>query len=306
MSISRRAFSKATIGAGALLAVGDSQALAGSNSLISKSIPSSGEQIPVIGIGTNHFGVGNDVELRTPLRAALSKFHELGGTVIDTAPVYRTSEMVLGELIDELGINNDFFMATKVDVEGRDECVQRMHGSFKRLNKASMDLMQVHNFKGWEDSIPLMLEWKAEGHIRYVGITTSRESQYALMEDVMKQFDLDFIQVNLTLASQRKSADRILPLASDRGMAVLVNRPFGGGGVFRVLSKTSIPDWAVEIDATSWGQFLLKYVLSHPAVTCAIPGMTKEHHVADNLGAAVGVMPSASQRAQMEAFFDGL
>lgn len=304
--ISRRDFSKATIGAGATLAVAGRASFALPNPLIYRTIPSSGEKIPVLGVGTNRYGVGADAELRAPLKAALAKFHELGGTVIDTAPGYRTSEKVLGELIAQLGVNDDLFIATKVDVEGRDESAQRMHDSFSRLNRSRMDLMQVHDFRGWEESIPLMQEWKAEGHIRYVGITTSRASQYDLMEHVMKKFDLDFVQVNLSIANQRTSADRILPLAGDRGTAVLVNRPFGGGGVFGLLSKTTIPDWAEEIEVSSWAQFLLKYVLSHSQVTCAIPGMTKERHVVDNFGAAVGILPSLSQRAQMEAFFDTL
>jgi aryl-alcohol dehydrogenase-like predicted oxidoreductase len=169
-----------------------------------------------------------------------------------------------------------------------------------------MDLMQVHNFIGWEEALPVMQEWKKDGRIRYIGITTSRKRQYELMEKVMTQFDLDFIQVNYSLANQRESAERIIPLAADRGMAVIVNRPFGGGAVFRMLSKASIPEWAGDFGVSSWGQFLLKYVLSHPAVTCAIPGMTKQHHVVDNLVAARSPLPTNRQRGQMEKFFKQL
>ena len=306
MSISRREFNRAAVGAGAIIALGQGTALARQSPLISRPIPSSGETIPIVGVGTNRYGVGDDTELRAPLRSALQTFHELGGTVIDTAPGYRSSEIVLGELMVDLGINDEMFVATKVDVEGRDECAERMQRSLGRFHSDSMELMQVHNFTGWEEALPVMQEWKEAGRLRYIGITTSRSRQYELMEKVMNKFELDFIQINYSLASQRKAAARILPLAADQGTAVLVNRPFGGGGVFKQLSKTTIPEWAAEIGVSSWAQFLLKYVLSHPAVTCAIPGMTKQHHVVDNLAAASSEMPSAIERQQMESFFDEL
>jgi aryl-alcohol dehydrogenase-like predicted oxidoreductase len=306
LSISRREFNRTAVGAGAIIALGQGTALARQSPLISRPIPSSGETIPIIGVGTNRYGVGDDAELRAPLRTALQTFHELGGTVIDTAPGYRSSEIVLGELMVDLGINDEMFVATKVDVEGRDACAERMQRSLRRFNSSSMELMQVHDFTGWEEALPVMQEWKEEGRLRYIGITTSRSRQYELMEKVMNQFDLDFIQINYSLANQRKAASRILPLAADQGTAVLVNRPFGGGGVFKQLSKTAIPEWADEIGVSSWGQFLLKYVLSHPAVTCAIPGMTKQHHVIDNLVAANNEMPSSTERRKMESFFDNL
>lgn len=306
MSISRREFNRTAVGAGAIIALGQGTALARQSPLISRPIPSSGETIPIIGVGTNRYGVGDDAELRAPLRTALQTFHELGGTVIDTAPGYRSSEIVLGELMVDLGINDEMFVATKVDVEGRDACAERMQRSLRRFNSSSMELMQVHDFTGWEEALAVMQEWKDEGRLRYIGITTSRSRQYELMEKVMNQFDLDFIQINYSLANQRKAASRILPLAADQGTAVLVNRPFGGGGVFKQLSKTAIPEWADEIGVSSWGQFLLKYVLSHPAVTCAIPGMTKQHHVIDNLVAANNEMPSSAERRKMESFFDNL
>ena len=306
MSVSRRNFNKAAIGAGALFALDPRHVIAADESLLGRPIPSTGESIPIVGVGTNRYGVGADDELRKPLRDALQTFHDLGGTVIDTAPGYRSSELVLGELMTDLNINSDLFVATKVDVEGAEACAERMQGSLARLNSASMDLMQVHNLIGWEEALPVMQEWKADGRIRYIGITTSQTRQYELMEKVMTQFDLDFIQVNYSVANQRESAERIIPLAADRGMAVIVNRPFGGGAVFRMLSKASIPEWASDFGVSSWGQFLLKYVLSHPAVTCAIPGMTKQHHVVDNLVAARSPLPTTRQRGQMEMFFNQL
>ena len=274
--------------------------------LARRTIPSSGEEIPIVGVGTNRYAVGNSAAERAPLREALARFRTLGGTVIDTAPMYRSSETVLGELIDELGIASDLFMATKVDRQGHSENVARMERSFRLLKYSTIDLMQCHNLIGWRDAIPLMKEWKDAGRIRYVGITTSSEEQYGDFERIMRDHDLDFVQVNYSLANQRVAADRLLPLAADRGMAVLLNRPFGGGGVFSRLSSIELPEWTAEFDCDSWGQFLLKYALSHPAVTAAIPGMTKSRHVDDNLGAARGRMPSAAQRKQQEAFFDAL
>jgi len=306
LSISRREFSRAAISTGAIVALGPGRVIARQSPLISRPIPSSGETIPIIGVGTNRYGVGDDTELRAPLRAALKTFHELGGTVIDTAPGYRSSEIVLGELMLDLGINDQMFVATKVDVEGRDASAARMQRSLNRFHSSGMELMQVHNFTGWEEALPVMQEWKEDGKLRYIGVTTSRARQYELMENVMSKFDLDFIQINYSLAGQRKAASRILPLAADQGTAVLVNRPFGGGGVFKQLSRTTIPEWAAGTGVSSWAQFLLKYVLSHPAVTCAIPGMTKQHHVVDNLDAARNEMPSARERQQMESFFDNL
>ena len=305
MRITRRDFTRAGLGAGVAMALGTS-AQSNEGELIRRAIPSSGEKIPIVGVGTNRYGVGDDAELRAPLRLALERFHALGGTVIDTAPGYRTSEVVLGDLIQELGIRDDLFMATKVDRKTRADIDTRMERSFQLLGYEHIDLMQCHNFVGWEEAIPLMTEWREAGRIRYVGITCSREHQYELMEQVMNAHALDFIQVNYSLANQRKSAERILPLAAERGMAVLLNRPFGGGGVFGKVSNATMPDWAAELGIESWGQFLLKYVLSHPSVTAAVPGMTKERHVVDNMGAARGAMPDAGQRKKMEQFFDAL
>ncbi|MGB5247541.1 MAG: aldo/keto reductase [Woeseia sp.] len=305
MRISRRGFTKISLATGIALASARLPALA-EGELLRKAIPSSGEKIPIIGVGTNRYGVGDDKAQRAVLMEALARFHELGGTVIDTAPMYRSSENVLGDLIASLGLRDDLFMATKVDVTGRDEQAERMERSFDRLQYDKIDLMQCHNLIDWQNAIPEMKEWQQEGRIRYVGITSSRENQYAEMEKIMKLHDLDFIQINYSLADQRLSDQRLLPLAADRGMAVLVNRPFGGGGVFGKLGNADFPEWASDFGAESWAQFLLKYALSHPAVTAAIPGMTKPHHVTDNMRAGHGRLPSAAERKRQEAFFDSL
>lgn len=304
--ISRRSFTKMTLAACGLAAAGGPAALAGPASIIQRKIPSTGEVIPIMGIGTNRYGVGDSAEARAPLREALARFHELGGRLIDTAPSYRSSESVLGDLTGELGIRDDLFIATKVDRDGgRDDSLAQFDESARRLHRPVIDLMQVHSLRDWENNIPLLQELKEDGRFRYIGITTSRSSQYAEMEKAMRRHDLDFIQVDYSL-EQREAAEKLLPLAGDRGMAVMLNRTFGGGRIFGAVGDRPLPDWAEDLGISSWAQFLLKYALSHPAATVAIPGMTKVRHVDDNFGAARGAMPDAAQRRQMETFFDAL
>ena len=304
--ISRRSFTKTVLVAGGLLVSGGPAALAGPAGIIKRSIPSSGEVIPIMGIGTNRYGVGDSAEARAPLREALERFHEWGGRVIDTAPSYRSSETVLGDLMGEIGIRDDLFVATKVDRDGgREDSLAQFDESARRLHQPVIDLMQVHSLRDWENNIPLLQELKEDGRFRYIGITTSRSSQYAEMEKAMRRHDLDFIQVDYSL-EQREAAEKLLPLARDRGMAVMLNRTFGGGRIFGAVGDRPLPGWAGELGISSWAQFLLKYALSHPAATVAIPGMTKARHVDDNFGAAQGPMPDAAQRRQMETFFDAL
>jgi len=304
--ISRRNFAKTTLAACGLVAAGGPAALAAPASIIKRRIPSSGELIPIMGLGTNRYGVGQSAGARAPLREALARFHELGGTVVDTAPGYRTSESVLGDLLSDLGLRDELFMATKVDREsGRDDSLAQMRDSADRLQTDIIDLMQVHSLRDWENNIPLLQELKQDGQFRYIGVTTSRSSQYADMEKAMNRHELDFIQVDYSL-EQREAAERLLPLAADRGMAVMLNRTFGGGRIFEAVGDQPLPEWAGDLQIESWAQFLLKYALSHPAATVAIPGMTKARHIDDNFGAAQGPMPDAGQRRKMEEFFDAL
>jgi len=306
MKISRRDFTKASLGAASVAALGSPGALAGPEEMIRKAIPSSGEMLPIIGLGTNRYGVDKSEAARAPLRQALERFHRLGGTFVDTAPMYRTSESVLGDLIAELGIRGDLFVATKTDrTDGSDGTIAQMSESLAKLQTSKIDLMQVHNLLGWKDALPAMREWREEGRIRYIGITTSRSSQYAEFEKVMQQQDLDFVQVNYSL-EQREAAERLLPLAADRGMGVIINRAFGGGRIFDKVGDQPLPDWARAFGCESWAQFLLKYAIGHPAATLSIPGMTKLHHVDDNFGAAHGRLPNAEERRRQEAFFDSL
>lgn len=306
MKINRREFTKASLGTVSLAALGASDALAGPEHLIRKAIPSSAEKLPIVGLGTNRYGVDTSEAARAPLKAALQRFSSLGGTVVDTAPSYRTSETVLGDLIADLGIRDDLFLATKTDKsEGSAATAAQMEASFVKLKTETIDLMQVHNLRGWQDALPVMREWQQEGRIRYIGITTSRARQYEDFEKVMRQEDLDFVQLNYSL-EQREAADRLLPLAEDRGMAVIINRAFGGGRIFDKVGDQPVPDWAMEFGCESWAQFLLKYAIGHPSATLSIPGMTKLRHVDDNTGAAHGRLPNAGERKRQEVFFDSL
>ena len=299
----RREFTKASLGAASLAVL--SPVIAAPEHIIRKTIPSSGELIPIIGLGTNRYGVDASAASRAPLRAALQRFHTLGGTLIDTAPQYRTSETVLGDLIADLGIRDDLFIATKTDKSRAAETDVQMQSSAEKLKTSKFDLMQVHNLRGWKTALPVMREWQQIGRIRYIGMSTSRASQYADFEAVMRQQKLDFIQINYSL-EQREAADRILPLAADSGVAVIINRAFGGGRIFKAVGDKALPDWAQDFGCASWAQFLLKYACGHPAATVVIPGMTKLHHVDDNFGAAQGRLPNAAERGRQEAFFDSL
>ena len=305
MSVTRRSFIRKSLAA-ITLAAWSGRATSGPAAMIRRAIPSSGEKIPIIGLGTNRYGVDASETARAPLRAALRRFCELGGTVIDTAPMYRSSESVLGDLIADLGTRDDLFIATKADKDsGGDATSAQMRASMQKLKNDRLDLMQVHNLRGWHDALPVMRDWKREGRIRYIGITTSRESQYEDFENVMRQEELDFIQINYSL-EQRTAAERILPLAQDRGIAVMINRAFGGGRIFKAVGDRPLPEWARQFGADSWAQFLLKYALSHPAATVAIPGMTKAHHVDDNMRAGHGRMPTVAERRLQEQYFDAL
>jgi aryl-alcohol dehydrogenase-like predicted oxidoreductase len=226
--------------------------------------------------------------------------------VLDTAPVYGEVEQVLGALIAGSKLRERLFLATKVSTGGgRAAGLEQIEGSFRRLRASTLDLVAVHNLRGTEAHLPTLRELKQAGRIRYVGITTSSDRQYPEFEAVMRREPLDWIQVDYAL-DNRDAGSRILPLAADRGMAVMVNLPFGRGRLFNAVRGKPLPAWAAEFDAASWPQFFLKYIVSHPAVTCAVPGMARPEYVEDNLGAARGRLPDAGQRRRMEGFIDSL
>ncbi|MDA0194530.1 MAG: aldo/keto reductase [Bacteroidetes bacterium] len=309
MITSRRHFVKTTLGASATLSI-SSLPLSASDFLIqkiiSKAIPSSGEQIPVVGIGTSRrYDVGTSEEERTPLRDVLKQFPKLGGKLVDTASSYGKAEEVVGDLVSEIGNRQDLFFATKVRQQEKADGIAEMERSFSRLKTDKIDLMQIHNLMGFDNVMPVVREWKQSGRIRYVGASTSNQRQYTDFEAMMKKETLDFIQINYSL-DDRTAANKILPLAADRGMAVLINLPYGRGRLFDKVGDMTLPEWAADFDIKSWGQFFLKYIVSHPAVTCAIPGTAKPKYLTDNFGAAMGSLPDTAARKKMEQLFDSL
>lgn len=305
MRITRREVLKAGAAAGAAMALGPQNILAQSSDIILKKIPSSGEGIPPVGIGTNRYGVSDSEEERAPLRATLQRFVELGGKVIDTAPVYRTSESVLGDLISELGIRDQLFLATKTDMRGSVQGADSYQASLDRLQMDKVEVMMVHNLMNATSELAAMRDWQQDGRIKYIGMTTSRAQQFEDMEKLMKAEEMDFVQLNYSI-DDREAAKRLLPLAAERGMAVMVNLPFGRGNLFEKAGDSALPDYAAEFDCHSWGQFFLKYIVSHPSVTVAIPGTRKVHHIEDNFGAAMGRLPGADLRKRMEETFDAM
>ncbi|MFO1189526.1 MAG: aldo/keto reductase [Alphaproteobacteria bacterium] len=290
----------------ALAALAPGQLAAQAAPLIRKAIPSSGELIPVIGVGTarRYEEVRSETDL-APLRETLRTFKAVGATVIDSSPSYGTAEDVVGRILDEQKSRPGLFLATKVSISGREAGVAQIEQSFKRLRTDKIDLIAVHNLRDTEVHLATLRALKQAGRIRYVGCTTSFDNQYAAFEQMMRRESLDFIQVDYAL-DNRNAADRILPLAKDRGMAVMINLPFGRSRLFSTVQGRALPDWAADFDCKSWAQFFLKYLVSHDAVTCAVPGMARAEYVVDNIGAAQGRLPDAAMRRRMENFIDGL
>lgn len=271
------------------------------NEMATRVIPATGERVPVIGIGTaRRFDVGAGEAERAPLRAVLADLPRLGGRVVDTAPSYGAAETVIGDLLAELGNRDEIFLATKVGAgrNGVAAGIAEMEASLRRLRADRLDLLMVHNLAGIDQMLPVLREWKAAGRIRYLGMSTSFENQYDAFAAVMAREPLDFIQVDYAI-DNRSAEQRILPLAADRGMAVLTNLPFGRGRVFQAFGARPLPPWATELGIASWAQFALKYVVSHPAVTVAIPGTARPQYLVDNLAAGRGPMPDAATRERM-------
>ena len=269
--------------------------------MLRRPIPASGETIPVVGLGTwRVFDVGGSPSERGPLKDVLKSLVELGGRVVDSSPMYGAAESVVGDLASELAITDKLFLATKVWTSGRDAGVAQMEQSVKRLRAQRLDLIQIHNLLDWRTHLRTLREWKAAGRIRYLGVTHYTASAYDELERVLRAEALDFVQVNYSLG-EREAERRILPLARDRGVAVLANRPFAEGDLFQRVRSVPVPPWAAEFDCDSWAQFFLKWILAHPSVTCAIPGTSRPQHLVDNLKAAVGKLPDAATRDRMAA-----
>ena len=276
--------------------------MATTTSMLRRPIPRSGERIPVIGLGTYQtFNVGSGAAERAPLRDVLREFVRHGGSVIDSSPMYGRSEGVIGDLATELKLNKDLFLATKVWTSGRDAGVRQMEQSFRRMRTERMDLMQVHNLLDWRTHLATLRDWKAQGRVRYIGVTHYTESAYDDLARVLRAEEPDFVQLNYSIV-EREAEQRLLPLAAERRVAVLVNRPFAQAGLFRRVRGKGLPPWAAEIGCATWAQFFLKFVVSHPAVTCAIPATSKVGHLVDNMQAGAGALPDAAMREKMARY----
>lgn len=278
--------------------------LAGSKTpQIFKRIPKSGEKISAIGMGSYQtFNVADSSTELANLLQVLSTFFQAGGQLIDSSPMYGNSEATLGKVLSKLTFKPKLFAASKVWTYGKQAGLDAIDVTEKRMKVEKMDLMQVHNLRDWKTQLTTLNELKSSNQLRYTGITTSFTGQYDDFEQVMKNETLDFVQLNYNL-SARKAEKRLLPLAQERGLAVIVNMPFEKGRLFRRTNGKPLPEWAKEFDCQSWAQFFLKFIISHPAVTCAIPATSKAHHMVDNMTAMTGRLPDAKMRKKMMDYF---
>ncbi len=306
--LSRTAFLRLMAGAGLGLAGGRAGAAVPrlGDPLMTRPVPRSGEALPVVGLGTwQTFDIGADPAVRAPRREVLRLLLEGGGRVIDSSPMYGRSEAVVGALLAELGARDQAFLATKVWTRGRAQGVDQMAQSLGRFKTSRLDLMQVHNLVDWQTHLNTLRAWKEEGKIRYLGITHWTSGALDDLAAVIAREPLDFVQLAYSIGV-RNAERRLLPLAADKGVAVLVNRPYEKGIAFRKVQGEALPAWAAAFGAASWGQFFLKFILAQPAVTCVIPGTAKPKHMTDNLAAGRGRLPDAKQRQMMVQFWEGL
>ena len=270
-----------------------------SSTMLTRTIPSSGEKLPVIGLGTwRTFDVDLTTDNRTQLEEVLSLFVKLGARVIDSSPMYGRAEDLIGDLVQTQGIRDKVFLATKVWTRGKESGTKSMERSMALLRTKQIDLMQVHNLLDVQTHLATLREWKEQGRIRYLGITHYEAGAFPDVEKIMRSEKLDFVQINYSLM-ERDAEARVLPLAQERGVAVIVNRPFGAGDLFDKVRSKPLPDWAAEFDCHSWAQFFLKWIVAHPAVTCAIPATNKPGHLEDNMQGGVGRLPGENMRRRM-------
>jgi len=271
-----------------------------------RPIPSTGEQLPIVGLGTwIQFDVGQSESERQPLRKVLNLMVKHGGKVIDTSPMYGQAEKVIGDLTTETGNPDHFFYATKVWTRGRQSGIDQMSRSMQSMRRETMDLIQVHNLVDWQTHLKTLNEWKKQGKVRYTGVTHYTESSHSRLEQIVQSEDIDFVQFNYSIRV-RNAENSLLEAARDNGVAVIINRPYEGGSLFRLVRGKNLPEWASEYDIESWGQYFLKYILSHPAVTCVIPGTSDPEHLVDNMKAGYGRLPDKAGRKKMVRFMENL
>jgi len=296
---SRRTAMKLIAASGAGMLLGGASSEPVQQTMLTRRIPSSGELLPVVGLGTwQTFDVGASPAERQPLEAVLALFVKMGGRVVDSSPMYGRSEQVVGETAAKLNLHPALFMATKVWTSGKAKGIRQMEESGRLLRVPKTDLMQVHNLLDVDIHLATLREWKSRGRIRYIGITHYDASAYDRVEQVLRREPLDFLQINYSVL-ERVVENRLLPLAAERGVAVVVNRPFASGALFGRTRGKALPEWAGEIDCRSWAQLFLKFVLSHPAVTCAIPATANVRHLEDNMRAGYGRLPDRELRQRI-------
>ena len=290
----------------AVLAMNNKKARAQARAILKRPIPHSGELLPAVGVGTwQTFDVGTEAAERAELKEVLRLLVEGGGSVVDSSPMYGQAERVVGDLTAELRLREKLFFATKVWTRGHDSGIRQMEDSFRLMRTQRMDLMQVHNLQDVSIHARTLREWKAAGRIRYVGITHYHAGAYGELEELVRSREWDFAQFNYSMA-EREAEARLLPACAEAGVAVIANRPFSMGGLFPRVKGKPLPSWAAEFDCGSWAQFFLKYILAHPAVTCAIPGTSRVAHLKDNLQGGAGRLPDAKTRRRMVEYLEQL
>ncbi len=275
-------------------------------SIRQRAIPSSEEKLPIIGLGTwLTFDVGASPEALKVRQQVLLEMHKLGGKVIDSSPMYGSSEATVGKVSAALDSQNSFFYATKVWTSGKQQGIDQMNSSLKKMRRSTMDLMQIHNLVDWQTHVKTLRAWKEAGKIRYWGLTHYVDSAHGTLEKIIRQEKPDFVQFNYSILS-RHAEKSLLITCQQNKTAVIINQPYDSGSLFRKVKGQSLPDWSADYDIKSWGQYFLKFILSHEAVTCAIPGTSKPHHVIDNMMAGYGALPNTSGREKMVSYLKSL
>ena len=302
--LSRRSLLKTLGGLGAWAVMGKPTAEGQTANILKKPVPHSGEMLPVVGLGTARtFDVRPERAIGSPLQEVMRLFVERGGSIVDSSPMYGHAESVVGALAAELGIQKSLFLATKVWTRGKQAGIRQMEESMRRMRSERIDLIQVHNLSDWRTQLDTLKEWKKSGRIRYLGVTHYALSAFDEIGDIIKNEGLDFIEIPYSI-DNRRAEERLLPIAADHGTAVIAHTPYGRGRLFRMVKGRPLPAWAGggDFDIQSWGQFFLKYLISHPACTCAIPATTKPKHLVDNMGAAYGRLPDTKTRRRMAEY----
>lgn len=311
MNISRKITRRNAVGllstAGLLSFTSQANALfSNTGNMLQRKIPASGEMLPVVGVGSwLQFDVGKDASERQPLTEVLRLMKEKGGRLIDSSPMYGKAEEVIGDLTQQSGFADHFFYATKVWTTGKQQGIEQMNDSMRKMKRKKIDLMQVHNLQDWKTHLETIRKWKTEGKIRYAGVTHYTAAAHERLQEIVEAKAVDFVQFNYSIRVRNAEA-RLLKAAGDSGVAVIINEPFESGALFGLVKGKQLPEWTKEYDISSWAQFFLKYILAHPSVNCVIPGTSNPKHLADNMGAGYGQLPDEKGRKRMTAYIESI